>query len=84
MKEDTDITLEKVAQSVNWFEDPRTVLSNQNKFLCYVMKYGIYEHVQEVYSHYGKAAFKKALNSVYAQILDERSMAYFYRLLDKD
>ncbi|MEM1408252.1 MAG: hypothetical protein AAGG59_15830 [Bacteroidota bacterium] len=83
MKQDTYIDLEKVAQSVNWFEDPRKVLSNQDKFLCYVMKYGLYEDVQEVYSHYGKSAFKKALNSVYAQILDERSIAYFTRLLTK-
>ncbi|MBV6646020.1 MAG: hypothetical protein KI790_11255 [Cyclobacteriaceae bacterium] len=67
----------EIAQAVNWFESPIHVLENQNKFLCYAMKYGLMEDIIDLLDHYGKEAFRKAMGSIYVKILDDRSRAYF-------
>ena len=73
----------KVAQRINWFDNPEKLLNNPRRFLCYFMQYCQFNDIPIVKKYFSKQQFRKALDTAPPGIIDVRSKAYWEIVLPK-
>ncbi|MBI1954478.1 MAG: hypothetical protein HYS39_02590 [Proteobacteria bacterium] len=69
--------LEKVAQRLVWFKEPKEALKDPYTFITHVMTYGTLEDLLIVKQSLGMRAFKETLNHLPPGIIDVKSWAYW-------
>ena len=73
--------LAAIARRVCWWESADLTLVNTPLFLCRVMVFATWEDICFVLDHYGKAAFREALQSAPPGLFDNRSWHYWHHRL---
>ena len=77
-------SLEKVAEHVNWYTDPKRLLANTNLFLCQVMARGHADDIVIVQNEYTQEDFKRSYLSAPPGLFTKRAWAYWGLMLLND
>lgn len=81
---DIENPLEEVARHVNWYTDPKVLLSNVNLFLCQVMARGSVNDIIAAQKVHPKESFKNAYLHAPPGLFTKRAWAYWGLMLLND
>ena len=70
--------LAAIARRVCWWESVAVTLENTPLFLCRIMALGTWEDISIALDHYGRHAFREALQNVPPGLFDARSWHYWH------
>ena len=70
-----------IARRVNWFDDPKELVRNTDRFLVYFMQYCLDSDIKIMRRSFSDAAFRYALTNRPPGIVDDRSVAYWDLIL---
>ena len=73
--------LAAIARRVCWWEPVAATLANTPLFLCRVMALGTWEDICIALGHYGRDAFREALQNAPPGLFDPRSWHYWHHRL---
>lgn len=76
-----DPRLEQIARRVNWYTEPRRLLSDPNWFLNHVMARGVFEDVLIVLEHFSRDDLKRAYLAAPPGLFTRRAWAYWGLML---
>jgi hypothetical protein len=80
-EETGSLHLAAIARRVCWWEPIGATLENTPLFLCRIMTLGTWEDICIALDHYGRDAFREALQNAPPGLFDPRSWHYWhYRL----
>ncbi len=73
--------LHRLAARYVWWQTPEQTLARQDHFLCHLMQLGTAEDVRSARRLLGDDAFRVALRTAPAGVLDARSWNYWHLVL---
>jgi hypothetical protein len=73
--------LAAIASRVCWWEPVAVTLENTSLLLCRIMARGTWEDICIALDHYGRDAFRKALQNAPPGLFDPRSWHYWHHRL---
>ncbi len=73
--------LAAIARRVCWWEPVAATLENTPLFLCRIMALGTWEDIRIALDHYGRDAFREALQNAPPGLFDPRSWHYWHHRL---
>ncbi len=74
--------LAAIARRVCWWEPAASTLENTSLFLCRIMALATWEDICVALDHYGKNAFREALQNAPPGLFDPRSWHYWHHRLE--
>jgi hypothetical protein len=73
--------LAAIASRVCWWEPTAATLKNKPLFLCRIMALGTWDDICIALDHYGRDAFREALQNAPPGLFDPRSWHYWHHRL---
>jgi hypothetical protein len=80
-EETVSLHLAAIARRVCWWEPVAATLENTPLFLCRIMALGTWEDICIALDHYGRDAFREALQNAPPGLFDPRSWHYWHHRL---
>jgi len=80
-EETGSLHLAAIARRVCWWEPVAATLENTPLFLCRIMALGTWEDICIALDHYGRDAFREALQNAPPGLFDPRSWHYWHHRL---
>lgn len=80
-EETVSLHLAAIARRVCWWEPIAATLENTPLFLCRIMALGTWEDICIALDHYGRDAFREALQNAPPGLFDPRSWHYWHHRL---
>jgi hypothetical protein len=74
--------LAAIARRVCWWEPAASTVENTSLFLCRIMALGTWDDICIAFEHYGRNAFREALQNAPPGLFDPRSWHYWHHRLE--